>query len=313
MKKYNCLVKVEDKKRKFRQANLLMVTILFSLLISSCDFNKLYLKPFKAPLNASKIRLVTHRDTTIIFFEKGNHQPTFTNNGKDTLSFNYTIESVVFKSANGNLLNGWMLKPKGITPKITILHFHGNSGFIIDEYLAITPLLKDSFQIFTFDYSGFGFSTGNSTKNNILVDGLSALEYVKKREDVLPTKLIIYGQSLGGHLAAVVAGKSLGQIDGLILEGAFSSHKDIAAYTVPVLGRLLVKQNYSALKSIKKYNNPLLIIHSTEDKTIPLYMSKKLFSSANTPKEFYQIDKCHICGPMYYSDKIATKIKTMLQ
>ncbi|MBK9423616.1 MAG: hypothetical protein IPN54_05745 [Bacteroidetes bacterium] len=43
------------------------------------------------------------------------------------------------------------------------------------------------------------------------------------------TKLVIYGQSLGGHLAAVVAQQRQDDIDALVIEGAFSSHKDIAS------------------------------------------------------------------------------------
>ena len=91
-----------------------------------------------------------------------------------------------------------MLKPKNVTPTITLLHFHGNAGFLLSQYQAMTPLLKYGFQIFVFDYSGFGFSEGKATRTNVLIDGNSALTYVKSRDDIKNTKLVIYGQSLGG-------------------------------------------------------------------------------------------------------------------
>jgi fermentation-respiration switch protein FrsA (DUF1100 family) len=164
-----------------------------------------------------------------------------------------------------------------------------------------------------FDYSGYGFSEGKLSRKNILADANSALTYVKSRSDVNRKKLIIYGQSLGGHLAAVVASKREKEIDGLVIEGAFSSHKDIAANTAGVLGRLLVKEDYSAYKSIQKYKKPVLIIHSIEDKVIPFRMGKKLYDRANAPKEFFEIRECHICGPQYYADSIANRIIGILK
>ena len=165
---------------------------------------------------------------------------------------------------------------------------------------------------FMFDYSGFGFSEGKPTRVHVLADALAALDYIKTRQDVNNTKLVIYGQSLGGHLSAVVAAKRENDISGLVIEGAFSSHKDIGGHMVPFFGKLFVKQGYSAIKSIKNFHKPLLVIHSTEDQTIPFYMGKKIFDNANQPKEFYEVKKCHICAPIFFTEEIADKIKKML-
>jgi hypothetical protein len=55
-----------------------------------------------------------------------------------------------------------------------------------------------------------------------------------------------------------------------------------------------------------------LLIHSEEDKKVPIKFGKKIFDNANNPKEFYQIKKAHILGLQYYSQEIANKIKFML-
>lgn len=294
--------------------NTRFLLILISLVIlTSCSFNTMFLEPTKIPPSTKRLTLSSEVDTTIVEFEKGTYQPTFLKNKKDTLDLGFNIESVVFESSNGNLLNGWMLKPKNNSPSMTLLHFHGNAGFLLSQYQAMTPLLQYGFQIFIFDYSGFGFSEGKATRNNVLVDGNSALDYLKNRADVKNTKLIIYGQSLGGHLSAVIAQQRQSEIDGLVIEGAFSSHKDIAAERAGIFGRLFVSEKYSARKSIQDFNKPLLVIHSNEDKTVPFGLGKKLFANANEPKEFYEIDKCHICGPRYYGESISRKIKTMLE
>ncbi len=283
-----------------------------SLFLTACSFNKVFLQQTKMGASTKRLAFRTASDSVVVFFSGENHQPVFTRNGKDTIDMGFTIESVIFKSADGNMLNGWFLKPKNTTAAITLLHFHGNAGFLLSQYNAIAPLLNKGFQIFMFDYSGFGFSEGKATRKNVLTDALSALDYIKTRPEIKDTKLVIYGQSLGGHLAAVVVAKRQSQIDGLVIEGAFSSHKDIASYEIPFLGRILVKQGYSAVKSIQSFHKPLLVIHSTEDQVVPFYMGKKIFEKANSPKEFYEVKKCHICASTYYTEEISQKIKAML-
>jgi uncharacterized protein len=294
------------------QIRTLLTVFIFSLM-TSCSFNKKFLQPTKIPVASKGIGMVVNGDTIKVKFLGENHQPTFIKGGKEITDLNYTIESVVFKSSNGNKLNGWFLKPKNVAPTMTLLHLHGNAGFMINQYQAIVPLLKNGFQIFMFDYSGFGFSEGEATRENVLPDALSALDYLKERPEVKNTKVVLYGQSYGGFLSATVASQREKDIDGAVIEGGFSSYKDIAAKTIPVLGRVLTKQGYSATASIKNYHKPLLVIHSTEDKVVPFALGKKIFDNANSPKEFFEIKHQHIYGPVFYEKEISTKIKSMFK
>jgi fermentation-respiration switch protein FrsA (DUF1100 family) len=282
----------------------------------------MFLRPGKFPAKTTRIKVVDldSKDTTIIRFAGSNFQPEFTNINNTSINKPYIVESVLFKNKNGILLNGWLIKPAGSGKiNITLLHLHGNEGSLASQYQAIVPLVKDGVQVFMFDYSGFGFSAGKATMQNIRADALAALNYIAGRADVKNTKLVIYGQSLGGHLAVVVAAENPDRIAGLVTEGAFSSPKDMGAYKLRksiglgFIGRVLVKEDYSAKASIKKYHKPSLIIHSTEDEEIPFYMGQLLYNDANTPKEFYTIKGPHINGPRIYADTILTKIKSMLQ
>lgn len=299
-----------------------IILLFIAILLLSCSFNKVFLHPDKFPAKTTRIKVVDldSKDTTIINFAGAYFQPEFTTLNNAPVQKPFVVESVLFKNGNGILLNGWLIKPAGNGKiNITMLHFHGNEGSLASQYQAIVPVVKDGVQVFMFDYSGFGFSAGKATMQNIRADALAALNYIGGRADVKNTKLAIYGQSLGGHLAAVIAAENPERIDGLVMEGAFSSPKDMAAYKVKkviglgFIGRLLVKEDYSAKASIKKYHKPCLIIHSTEDEEVPFYMGQLLYKDANTPKEFYQIKGAHINGPRIYADSILTKIKSMLQ
>lgn len=290
-----------------------IIILIIMALTTSCAMNKQFFQPFK--MHESTMRVTINKgkpDSTVVYFIGNNHQPIIIKNGKDTVTYDYTIESVLFKSKNGNTLNGWMLKPKNSIVNTTILHLHGNGGMLLSQYEAIAPLTKYGYQVFMFDYSGFGYSTGKPSRDNALEDANAALEYILNREDVKNTKILVYGQSLGGHLAAVLAEQRQNEINALIIEGAFSSHKDVAQSIAGKFGRAFVKEGYSAKVAIKNYHKPVLIIHSINDKTIPFVMGKTIYQNANEPKYFYQVDGLHIHAVIDNADSIAYKIKTLL-
>ena len=274
--------------------------------------NKLFYQPFKIPAKTTHVVINKGKpDSVQVRFIGNVHQPVFLKNSTDTLQFPYTIESILFKSTDGNMLNGWMLKPRDGNVQGTILHLHGNGGMLLSQYEAIAPLTQYGYQIFMFDYSGYGFSSGKPTRANVLADAQAALTYLLSRKDVQANEILLYGQSLGGHLAAVLAEQQQESIQALVVEGAFSSHKDVAQHFAGKFGRAFVKDGYSAKVALKTYSKPLLVIHSINDKTIPYAMGKTLFQVANEPKYFYTVEGDHIHAVIDHADSIAYKIKFM--
>lgn len=288
-----------------------LAVIICLLVFTACNFNKQIVRPEKMPKKINELIVKTPTDTFTVHIPGNGGHIIFTKTNNDTADLGYTIENVYFKNNKGDTLNGWLLKPAHQAPAITLLHLHGNGGYLLSQLSYISSLAKNGLQVFMFDYSGFGFSQGHASRTQLLPDALAALDYVKGRNDVKNTRLIIYGQSLGGHFSTVLATKRQQDIDGLVTEGAFTSFKDMAGHRVPVLGRILMKQGYKADQIIKSFHKPLLVIHSKEDKTIPFSMGKRIFSNANMPKEFYEIKQCHICGPIYYGPDIAEKIRKL--
>lgn len=282
------------------------------IFLTSCSLNKMFLQPQKIPITDKKLKITSEQDTSYIQFNQVDYQPIFYDKNEDTIHYNFSIKSVIFKSESGNELNGWLITPKDEKPTVTLIHFHGNAGNLVSQYKGISELTKSGFQIFMFDYSGYGFSSGKSTRKNILKDGNSVVTYVRNMPETQNTKLIIYGQSLGGNLATVVASMNQEYISGLVVEGAFSSHKDIAKEVAGGFGKSFVKEMYSAKISVKEFHKPILVIHSSEDEIIPIKLGHIIYENANEPKEFYEIKGCHICGPELYTDSIAEKIYELL-
>ena len=302
----------------FSLRNFFCILILF--INFSCSFNRLFLHPSVAKPDENFIRIGKTRsgDSLVVYFDSISKNPSFYSfKLKDTIEFDFRIESVFFDSRGGKKINGWWLLPKKNKNGLTLLHCHGNAGNMWLQLNAISDLVTSGFQIFMFDYNGFGFSEGKANRKNIYRSGLSALEYVRGHNYFKSQKLILYGQSLGGNLAGVLAGKHINLVDGLVIEGAFSSHKAIARDFVKnimplgFIGWLFTKHEYDCKKEIRKFHKPVLVIHSKDDNVIPLRHGKIIFKKANQPKYYLEIEKCHICGPKYYSNEISSKILNM--
>lgn len=293
-----------------------MNRIIFSLLIltmiiSSCALNKQFLNPVQ--LNHSTV--ITHyaeilQDTITLSFAEDN-SPLIKQSNGEIIELPYSIENLSFKNSRDKMINAWLVKPDNYNGT-TIYFLHGNSGNIPHNFPLAEPFAKKGYQVFLIDYSGFGFSEGKAERKSVLQDANEGLEYLINRKDISYDKLVIYGQSLGGHLSCVVAEQNQDKIDALIIEGAFSSHKDIAADQVPFLARIFVREMYSAEKSLPHFNKPVMVIHSTEDTRIGYNHGERLFEVANEPKQFYPIERQHVRGPLYYIDSITSKIEEML-
>ena len=288
----------------------LSIIALFFVL-SSCAFNGLFLHPYKLSEESSFNGYSKQLEDTITLSFAGD-QPQFHRSNSDTANLDYTIKSINFESKTSDTLNAWLLEPKSNFNGTLIYWLHGNAGHIVYQYQLVTPFVEKGFKVFMIDYSGFGFSSGEATRKNTLQNGCDGFEFMKGM-NIPHEKTLIYGQSLGGHLASVVAPLYQDQLDGLVIEGAFNSHKAVASTRVPILPWVFVSEMYKGQRSIRDFHKPFLSIHSVNDRTVKYKLGKRLYDHANEPKEHFAIDSCHVCGPLYYRDSIVNKMQNMVK
>ncbi|GAB5416200.1 MAG: hypothetical protein Crog4KO_12160 [Crocinitomicaceae bacterium] len=287
---------------------LYLISLVF--IVGACAFNKIYLFPFELTEDSTFTQYDAEINDTLRLRFNETADPEFyvTDEQYDP---GYEIRNTFFLSEDRNL-NAWVMTPDS-SNGVSLLFFHGNAGHLVYQYQLVEPYLERGYKVFLFDYSDFGFSEGKATRKNVLEDGRAALRFMKAQPEFKGDKILIYGQSLGGHLAAVLGTENQDQIDGVVVEGGFSSHRDIAADRVPILGRIFVKEMYNGKKVISDLKKPLLVVHSINDGTVPYAQGAEMYRNATAPKSFYAIDSCHICGPLYYADSISVKMQEMLK
>jgi fermentation-respiration switch protein FrsA (DUF1100 family) len=79
------------------------------------------------------------------------------------------------------------------------------------------------------EYRGYGLSTGSPDEAGLLIDAQTGLDYLIDRAETRDTKIVIYGQSLGGALSIQLVAKNQhkGIVTGLMLENTFTSMRKL--------------------------------------------------------------------------------------
>ena len=203
--------------------------------------------------------------------------------------FNFDYEDVFLEKEDGKVLHGWFLPDSNA--RYTLLFCHGNAGNIADRLGRLKILKKLGINIFIFDYSGFGDSEGKPGEKMVYEDATAAYKYLTVERGIVPSDIIAYGVSIGTSVAIDLCSRV--PCAGIVLEEGFSSGRDIARYYHPVVPYYIFVNAYNSLAKIKEVKIPKLFFHSLDDKTIPLYLGKKLYSAAPEPKEFIEIHGTH--------------------
>ncbi|MGE0822982.1 MAG: alpha/beta hydrolase [Candidatus Binatia bacterium] len=205
--------------------------------------------------------------------------------------YSLPFEDVWFGGPDGKLLHGWYIPSMGhsaVTPEPLFLWFHGNAGNV-SHRLAHLHLLYRSVggSHFVFDYQGFGNSRGKPSISGILEDGRAAIALVHKRGWASGKTIVYFGESLGAAVVVTLAAEI--PPSRTVLLAPFYSLRAMGDIRLPPLS-FLVEHDLNSARLIGNLQSPLLVIHGTEDRTIPFRQGKDLYDLAPQPKRFYMIE-----------------------
>lgn len=199
-------------------------------------------------------------------------------------------EQVSLNTPDGQTLSAWYVPAN--PGSRTVLFCHGNAGNISHRLDTLILFHELGLNCLIVDYRGYGQSSGTPSEEGTIIDIKSGWNWLIEHKGTLPEQNILFGRSLGGSIAAIVANEV--HPAGLVLESTFTSYDDIAADLYPFLPvRLFTKYDYNTLKAVKTIQCPLLVIHSPDDEIIPYKFGKRLFEAAPDPKQFAELAGTH--------------------
>ena len=162
--------------------------------------------------------------------------------------------------------------------KYTLLVSHGNAEDLGDDKYWLDSLRHAGFNVFAYDYEGYGTSEGKATEKAVYEDEAAAYEFLAVDLKTPPDRIIIFGRSVGTGPATYIAARRPSA--GLILQSPF-----VSAFRVLTRIPLLPFDKFPNYKNIRHVHSPVLIMHSRADSVISFWHGQKMFDLANQPKQ----------------------------
>ncbi|KAF2842954.1 BEM46 family protein-like protein [Patellaria atrata CBS 101060] len=206
------------------------------------------------------------------------------------------FEELMIPTPDGESLSAFFIRPsnKQYARDITILMFHGNAGNI-GYRLPIAKILESElgYNVLMLQYRGYGLSTGTPNENGLKIDAQVGLDYIRKRAELHKTKIVIYGQSLGGAVGIGLAAKNQkdGDIAAIILENTFLSIKKMIPAAFPPARYLapLCHQIWPSEQIIPQIDQiPILFLSGQKDEIVPPDHMRKLYSICRAPVKIWK-------------------------
>lgn len=187
------------------------------------------------------------------------------------------IDTVKMWTTRGNTIMGFHFRRADSDR--TLLFSHANSTDIGIMFLHLQDVCNQlRIDIFAYEYSGYGESTGVASEADIYCDIDAAFHYLVNDCGIDQADIILMGQSVGSVPTIDLASRS--NCGGVILQSAFKSGLSVI-HDVEVMYWFDVFQNATKIESVMA---PVFCIHGTHDGEIPFEHGLALFEA--TPPEF---------------------------
>jgi pimeloyl-ACP methyl ester carboxylesterase len=140
----------------------------------------------------------------------------------------------------------------------------------------LESLRAAGYNVFAFDYRGFGRNAGTPSEAGVYEDALTAYRHLTQELDVPPQRIILAGRSLGSAVAIELATRV--PSGGLLLLSAIDSVPATASrfyFWAPV--SLLTSQRFDSMTKAPRLLIPVLQVHAPNDWLVPIDIARALF------------------------------------
>lgn len=202
-------------------------------------------------------------------------------------------DEVYFDSYDKTRLHAWHIYPHSSSAGL-IFVAHGNAQNLSSHFASWIWLVQEGYELFIFDYRGYGKSEGESDLKGSIEDTKAALDYVQEH---YKKEYFACGQSLGGTLLLnALSQRENSKIKAVVVDSTFRGFADIASdkmdqvwFTWPFqwIPYLSMSGDYDAMDRVQEIKRPLLFLHGSLDTTVSPNNSWQLFDAALMPRELW--------------------------
>jgi len=248
-------------------------------------------------LNIAIIAAIAYAALVLLVFSVQSRLIYYPGTGRDMVATpkqaGLAYEPVKISTTDGETLHGWFVPAAAANG--TVLFFHGNAGNISHRMEYLLMFHRLGYDTFIFDYRGYGESSGAPSESGTYLDAQAAWRYLTETKAIPPERIVLFGESLGGAVAAWLAARE--KPGALVLASVFTSVPDMAAKIYPFLPvRLLSRFDYNTLEYLQSVACPVFVAHSHQDEIVPFEQGRALYQAALGPKQFLELQGGHNDG-----------------
>ena len=178
-------------------------------------------------------------------------------------------------------VEAWFLPPAAADkPAPAVIFGHGN-GELIDYWpKELARFSAMGIGLLLVEYPGYGRSAGSPSQASIAETFILAYDRLAARTDVDPTRIVLFGRSLGG---GAVCDLTLRRPSAALI--LMSCFKSVSAFAVRYLApAFLIRDPFDNLAAVRRYQGPVLVMHGKFDEVVPFSHGQALHSAAQTGK-----------------------------
>ncbi len=191
----------------------------------------------------------------------------------------------------GKKVYGFFVRSNGVHASYTVLYCHGNRDNLAYYWDRVELLYRMGFNVFVFDYEGYGMSEGSPSEQALYADGHAALEYILTSAPVVSKEIVFYGFSLGNVVTINLAATEY-RPHVLIAEAPFASAQSLmqSGTVLDIPSSYVMKGSYDNAAKIERVGAPVLVIHGVNDTFIDIDKNGQVvYDHANPPKRMVRV------------------------
>jgi uncharacterized protein len=186
---------------------------------------------------------------------------------------------VALRTADDLELGAWLVPAGAPERGVAVLVANGNAGNRSLRAPLARSLANAGLVVLLFDYRGYGGNRGRPSEEGLACDVRAAHRFLIEEADVMPERLVYYGESLGAAVVTELATEH--PPAGLVLRSPFVDLASVGRFHYPLLPvRTLLRDRYPLADLLTGVKVPTTVIYGSRDSIVRPEQSRAVAAAA---------------------------------
>lgn len=191
------------------------------------------------------------------------------------------MREVILPRGDDTDLTFWYAEPAD-EDKAVVIFFGGNASALHSYAPLYQQMIDQGFGVLAAAYPGYPGNPGKATERSVTQAAVDQFDWLTNT--VSARRIALFGSSLGTSVAAQLAGRR--DVGLLIYDAPCTSEMALIQMVIPYAPvSLLTRDKFRTDHIMPRLRVPLLWLHGTDDRVVPLSQGQALYEAYEGPKD----------------------------